>query len=757
MVLELRVTFKSDWHIGTGVGRPGEVDALIARDGDDYPCIPAKSLTGVLRDAAENLARELGNDWPDLVNEVFGDQPGLPSSRSESSPRPSAISVRLARLSDAFRSALSDTRLRQNLTIVRSSTSIDAFGVARDDNLRSIEVARAGLQLTAPVRLEPWWSDEAETMKYSAAKTVEYFIAAAARLVESVGGRRRRGLGNAEVRLFRNGVEVVPVDGDWSAALPVNPPPSRTNASDSRRGRLVSSATQRSHEGGVTTRLMVTALSPLLLASEVRGNQWSTVDYIGGNLLLPIVHRALVACGVDAEAAIRHQHVIVRRGNPALDDERLLPAPFIFEEEKGNKSQPWKNSRDIEISGDKTAGVYKPVRGGWVGENGLRARGVAVEERAHNTIDDTTQSTDTAGLYSYRVVAAHQTFASELWLSDALHEEIESSDSLLRELSTEHSVGRSKKDDYGRVRIEASPLEASPLSDRRSLQPVGSSGTEIEMWCGSDVLLLNSALRQEPTAELLTETVARTVGVRLRYEAKRSAIRTRRLDSWSAAWSLPRHTLSCISAGSVVVASLAEPSDIQLPPRIAVGERRTEGFGEILLNNPLLARGEIPLTGESQHRSRAPMNADLNVGQPVSELTDHETGLLDELARLATISAITRKAEEIIKSSEGLQRIGWDNEKPTNSQIGKIRAWLRSDNTEMPNSFKRNFDPQVHERLQKLLSSDEVWNLLGKDCIISPTTWSNDQTDRFRIDLRRRAVQILVETAHQHRTRGGTR
>jgi len=755
MVLELRVTLKSDWHIGTGVGRPGDVDALIARDGDDFPCIPAKSLTGVLRDAAENLARELGKDWPDLVNEVFGDQPGLPSSRSESSPRPSAISVRLARLSDAFRSALSDTRLRQNLTIVRSSTSIDAFGVARDDTLRSIEVARAGLQLTAPVRLEPRWSDEAETMKYSAAKTVEYFIAAAARLVETVGGRRRRGLGNAEVRLFRNGVEVVPDDGDWSAALPVNPPPSRTNTSDSRRGRLVSSVTQRSHEGGVTTRLVVTALSPLLLASEVRGNQWSTVDYIGGNLLLPIVHRALVACGVDAEAAIRHQHVIVRRGNPVLSDERLLPAPFIFEEEKGYKSQPWKNSRDVEISGDKSAGVYKPVRGGWVGENGLRARGVAVEEYSHNTIDDTTQSTGTAGLYSYRVVAAHQTFASELWLSDALHEEIESSESLLRELSTEHSVGRSKKDDYGRVRIEA-----SPLSDWRSLQPVESSRTKIEMiemWCGSDVLLLNSALRQEPTAEQLTETVARTVGVRLRYEADRSVIRTRRLDSWSAAWSLPRHTLSCISAGSVVVASLAEPSDIQLPPRIAVGERRTEGFGEILLNNPLLTRGEIPLNVESLHRSRASENTDMSTGQQIGKPTDEEARLLDELARLASINAITRRAIEIIESRDGLQGIGWDNKKPTNSQIGKIRAWLRSDNSAMPSSFQRNFDAQVHNRLQELLSGAEVWDVLGWDCIISPTTWSNDQTGQFRNNLRRKAVQILVETAHQHRTRGGTR
>lgn len=44
-VATLKLT--SDWHIGLGAGRPGEVDRLVQRDHDGLPFIPAKTLTGI--------------------------------------------------------------------------------------------------------------------------------------------------------------------------------------------------------------------------------------------------------------------------------------------------------------------------------------------------------------------------------------------------------------------------------------------------------------------------------------------------------------------------------------------------------------------------------------------------------------------------------------------------------------------------------------------------------------------------------------
>src|SRR6266498_3959253 len=108
----VRLKMKSDWHVGSGVGRPGNVDSLIVRDADEFPFIPAKTLTGIWRDAAERLAYALDEEggkvrWADWVDVVFVDQPALPRSKDEeirtAKPRPAALSISPARLPERLR------------------------------------------------------------------------------------------------------------------------------------------------------------------------------------------------------------------------------------------------------------------------------------------------------------------------------------------------------------------------------------------------------------------------------------------------------------------------------------------------------------------------------------------------------------------------------------------------------------------------------------------------------------------------------
>ena len=73
---------ESDWHVGLGAGRPGDIDRLITRDADDLPYVPAKTLTGIWRDAMEKLAFALdeGEDegkWAKWIDVIFGSQPAL--------------------------------------------------------------------------------------------------------------------------------------------------------------------------------------------------------------------------------------------------------------------------------------------------------------------------------------------------------------------------------------------------------------------------------------------------------------------------------------------------------------------------------------------------------------------------------------------------------------------------------------------------------------------------------------------------------
>ena len=78
----ISLTMDSDWHVGSGEGRSGSIDRLIDRDADGLPYVPATTLRGMWRDAAERLAYGLGRggvdgNWAKLVESIFGSQPAL--------------------------------------------------------------------------------------------------------------------------------------------------------------------------------------------------------------------------------------------------------------------------------------------------------------------------------------------------------------------------------------------------------------------------------------------------------------------------------------------------------------------------------------------------------------------------------------------------------------------------------------------------------------------------------------------------------
>ena len=67
----LRLTFDSDWHVGSGAGILGSVDRQVLRDEEGFPYVPGKTLTGVLRDAAEWIADVRDADTRDAA-ELYG-------------------------------------------------------------------------------------------------------------------------------------------------------------------------------------------------------------------------------------------------------------------------------------------------------------------------------------------------------------------------------------------------------------------------------------------------------------------------------------------------------------------------------------------------------------------------------------------------------------------------------------------------------------------------------------------------------------
>lgn len=190
----VRLTMESDWHVGSGMGRPGNVDRLITRDADGLPFVPAKTLRGIWRDACERLCRGLDDGrvgaWSRLVDRLFGSQPGLgandPTGRHGNPaevPLESAVQIRSARIPSPLRERLAraDRRLRQVLTFIKPGVKIDRrSGSAQTDFLRFEEVARKGTVLEAECHLK--------VQNQTTRELASALLIASAKLVERLGG-----------------------------------------------------------------------------------------------------------------------------------------------------------------------------------------------------------------------------------------------------------------------------------------------------------------------------------------------------------------------------------------------------------------------------------------------------------------------------------------------------------------------------------------------------------------------------------------
>jgi hypothetical protein len=136
--------------------------------------------------------------------------------------------------------------------------------------------------------------------------------------------------------------------------------------------------------------------------------------------------------------------------------------------------------------------------------------------------------------------------------------------------------------------------------------------------------------------------------------------------------------------------------------------------------------------------------------------------MLDDLVEAACLRSIDARAREVLEQEEDLKKIGWDKEKPKNSQIGKIRVFLHdlvaaADRQPLPKALERNLDQKVKARLTELIDDkEEVWRLLGEDALVLPG-WPDEQKTELKSRFQLRALQMIIEVAHHRRTRGEVR
>ncbi|MFF0574112.1 RAMP superfamily CRISPR-associated protein [Streptosporangium saharense] len=742
----------SDWGVGTGRGASGYVDRIIQREEQPSsrapapPVVPAKSLVGVWRDSCELAAHALDSGpvgvWHDWVRFLFGGQyapvNGRPGPVGRTSA-PAALTLdgplRLpGRLAEALRER---PRVALATTFRKPGVAVDPHtGGAEEGMLRFEELARGGVTLEGRARIDGFAGLD-RTQREAAVALLD----AGARLLERLGGKRRRGAGRCRMTLDGPGVSPEwtppPLDG-------VPPPPGGPDHAVADRPEPAGTA----GTGWERVELLITVEQPVLVAATVLGNVVRGADHIPGWCLMPEVARRL---GGGAHALVRTGDLVVTAAFPVPSPGvRTLPVPRILVHKK---------DADGTVAGNQMAGDgpprSKPYRTGYLVPEGPEKYTVvspASTVRMHNTIQDDLQrpTREVGGVYVYRALAAGTVLRAEVRVrTGAL------GDGWARRLTGGWRIGRSAKDDYGKVRVTATPVGVPSAG--------GHGGRSLRVWLLSGLLVRDRRLRPSTdprdVARALEQAFAKAgaPGVRLDAAADGTgvtvALGEQRTESWHRGWNLPRPTLYGLAQGSCLTFAVdggpLTPEVLAEVRTAGVGERRAEGFGQVEFDHDVLL---APVAAQSTAPAAL---AQAEPAEPDGPLAPDEKGHREAriFERAAWRAEIHRSCERIRADRTLRARVVPSGVSST--QLNALRRIVR----ELPSGRAESgllwltrekagrppWPKEAVTTLRELLTGpNAVWTLLNlpEDQLVV----TRDGIESLRAELRHEAVRVLVDS-----------
>lgn len=190
----IKMELLSDTIFGSGYSIPGSTDLEIVYDQIGLPYMRGKTFKGNLREAAEDLSRALGGDYPTVVKDLFGrEDAGLTAWER--------LKFSDCRLSESIETVLRDKvsdgqilaeEIKEALTEVRTFTSVDSdTGSTMDGSLRSMRVIKKGLVFELDLYSGKELSREEKGL-----------LAGSILMLKNIGSMRTRGKGNVCCRLY---------------------------------------------------------------------------------------------------------------------------------------------------------------------------------------------------------------------------------------------------------------------------------------------------------------------------------------------------------------------------------------------------------------------------------------------------------------------------------------------------------------------------------------------------------------------------
>jgi CRISPR-associated protein Csx10 len=757
---KLKITFDSDWHIGSGAGIPGSVDRTVLRGADGFPYIPAKTLTGILRDSAEFVAsvRDVAESgkWKTVLSSLFGDQ------INDNDCKAARIGIGDAVFSDELKkNILRYKGLVSSLFIVQPGIRIDrATGRSMKDHLFTREEVRGGVTLCASI------SALGGSLTCDEVKLLQDAVAAARR----IGGHRRRGSGKCTMRIERDLSS--PAAQDSGAGIAPN------------------------HDALVELEFIVETLQPVVVNRATLGNVVQSDSYIPGTYLLPYFTKKIAEGDEDAAGKVRDA---VAKGDfsvgpffPEAAGCAAYPVPFSYARRKAESHDSEERSIFNRLVQTPPPGrQMKDIRDGFVspGRDGifLSSSEMNMLYRTHNTIDDEKQNSTekSGGPFTYEAIKPRLKFRGTLKISQGLWKSIpqEKWEKLFVK-GARISIGQSKKDEYGLAEITCAGNAAAPGCERRLLK-----NQYLVAYLLSDVLVRDSETLafkgeandfRERLAQVLCMFSKNGSPVSLKdisSEGKNPlggdrghCVRMGRRESWHVGWRLPRPSFVYLKAGSVFLFE-ADPSQWEefnwdaaiRRLSLGIGDRVGEGYGRILLNPSFLcdAEGKIEKVPAGQ-------TAELQ-NHCAGALSDEDKPIFEDIKREYLKNIFRKASRRYIAKYVGTKDIDAKNDPytlfeyanlsgaPSSSQFGILRELASAiweagsavpisylfETTDKRNSNRQKWNDNWRAWLEDIAGDRlDLWAVAGKNDLLE----DGEQSQKIKEGLRIFALSTFLDT-----------
>ncbi len=399
------------------------------------------------------------------------------------------------------------------------------------------------------------------------------------------------------------------------------------------------------------TPLDIVLDSPVVSYEVPFSNEVRSLDFLRGTVLVPWLHGLLRKKYQDntlVHSAIVSGDLRISDALPVYKGVTGLPIPFVLENEKVPKDK-LKDKKDdkepctlfnrhIPIDDQECGDNTIPTRGryvfvksdaipgkGWIGKPSLIGR-------QSTAINSETGAAKDGQLFLVRALPAGLKLRASIVVSERLLSELRGTDGTSEASPLTLDLGiaeqpaflgsRKLTGTFGRARctvgstftkVGSTPTPAptqghvtGEVTPTSSPEPTN----EVSLWFTSDVLARSSTLGPGGSVEDLEFAFRRAnVPVTVVQESpnqdsgdknrKRilTAIRHRRVDSWSPRDNAPRATRLAIQAGSVVQVRVS-PDDLgslKTLGHIGVGELTPQGYGRFRVDSPILAKATLPL------------------------------------------------------------------------------------------------------------------------------------------------------------------